>query len=329
MPGDGKRVVGGDGPEPLDHVYEQLVYGEAVASAQDRNLRTRVAVHRDTAGELSNESFDLHGNLLQLVRRFATDYRSVPSWDAPDPSGLLDAESFVTEQTFDGLGRARSTTTADGSVTVQRYNAANLLQSVTVTTDGLDTEVVRRIDYDVRGERQRIELGNGVVASYTYDRETNRLLRLRSALDGTALQDLRYTYNAVGNITHVVDDCVPTVWFANAMVTGERTYRYDARYRLVEATGREHAGQTSFGSTDNIDDASFAKRYDPTDSLDWRNYTEGYHYDASGNLDSWTHTAAPTIGSARPRTRPTATGCSTRWSARRPTRSATTRHTGS
>src|SRR5262249_33643482 len=97
-----------------------------------------------------------------------------------------------------------------------------------------------------------------------------------------------------GNLTHLVDGCVPTVWFANAMVTGESTYRYDPLYRLSEATGRVHAGQTAFGATDNASDASKLAGYAVTDVLACQTYTERYQYDPAGNLHQIAHTASAT-----------------------------------
>ncbi|HEX4982899.1 MAG TPA: SpvB/TcaC N-terminal domain-containing protein, partial [Ilumatobacteraceae bacterium] len=288
-----KRVVGGDDIAPLDHVYERIVYGESAVDAQGRNLRTRIERHYDTAGRIVNDRYDLQGNLTQMSRRFATDYRRVPNWQSVDPDAALDAETFVTTQTFDGLNRVQTTTSPDGSVTRQEYNAANLLETVTVTRGVTTEDLVRHIDYNARGERGVVEMGNGITSTYTYDAETFRLQGLRTVRAGGArLQDLSYTYDAVGNLTHVVDACVPTVWFANAMVTGTSTYRYDPLYQLVEATGREHAGQTSFGATDNTSDAAFAKQYDPLDALAWRNYTETFQYDVGGNIARWGHAAA-------------------------------------
>ena len=97
-----KRVVGGDDAVPLDNVYERIVYGENVNDAASRNLRSRVAVAYDTAGRVVNERFDLQGNLLQMSRRFATDYRILPHWGVADPDATLDAETFVTRTLWPG-----------------------------------------------------------------------------------------------------------------------------------------------------------------------------------------------------------------------------------
>jgi RHS repeat-associated protein len=133
-------------------------------------------------------------------------------------------------------------------------------------------------------------LGNDVSTDYVHDRETFRLIRLTSRRgDGTPLQDLHHTYDPVGNLTQLVDACVPTVWFDGAIVTGESTYAYDPLYELTSASGREHAGQLAFGATDNAFDAAMLERHDPSDVLAWQNYTQRYAYDAAGNITQTAH----------------------------------------
>jgi RHS repeat-associated protein len=286
-----KRVVGGDETQPLDHVFEHLVYGTDAS----KNLRTRVAVRYDTAGKVANLAFDFKGNLLASSRRFAKDYRSVPDWSGADPDSLLEAESFESTGVYDALNRVTERMTPDGSVYRPTYNRANLLETVAVTQNGTTKTLVRNVDYDARGRRSLVAYGNDVVTTFAYDRETFRLLRLTTRTrGGQALQDLHYTYDPVGNATHVVDTCIPTVWFDNAMVSGESRYTYDPLYQLSEATGREHAGQTAFGAGDNTADLGAGQQCAPGDLLAWRNYTDRYSYDNAGNLAHAAHVTGGT-----------------------------------
>ena len=57
------------------------------------------------------------------------------------------------------------------------------------------------------------------------------------------LQNLHYTYDPAGNITHIHDDAQQTIYFRNQRVEPSNDYTYDALYRLIQATGREHLGQ--------------------------------------------------------------------------------------
>jgi RHS repeat-associated protein len=288
-----KRVRGGDGPVPLDHVFELLVYGEGRPQDQSNNLRGQIAVRYDTAGRNENVKFDLHGNLAVRKRRFAADYRAIPNWDVAVPDDGLEAEVLTTSETHDALDRVTSRSTPDGTVHAPAYNAGNLIESLRITNGPFSEQVVAHISYDARGMRSRVVLGNDVTSTYRYDQHTLRLIRLRTTRgNGDVLQDLASTFDPVGNLTHLVDAAVPTVWRSNQVITGEATYRYDPVYRLVEATGREHAGQVDFGLTDNWTDAAMLRRHDPNDVLDWRTYTEHYHYDGSGNLDLLEHAAA-------------------------------------
>ncbi|MGH9138578.1 MAG: RHS repeat domain-containing protein, partial [Acidimicrobiales bacterium] len=289
-----KRVRGGDGPAPLDHVYERRLYGETVAGAADDNLRTRIAVQYDTAGKVENRAFDLAGNLVASARRFRAAYRTVADWSGP-VGGLdaaLEADEFVSTARYDGLGRVAERTAADGSVYQPGYNAANLLETVIVTQHAGPEVHVKGIDYDELGRRRRIVYGNDVAVTAEYDRETFRLLRLTTrSPGGVAIQDLRYTYDPMGNVTHLDDACVATVWFANHMVDGLSRFRYDPRYRLVEATGREHVAQAGPGPADNWSDDAFGHGVGPNDALAWRTYTEHYSFDPVGNLTTTVHQA--------------------------------------
>ena len=67
--------------------------------------------------------------------------------------------------------------------------------------------------------------------------------RGRTAAAAARLQNLHYTYDPAGNITHIQDDAQQTIYFRNKRVEPSNDYTYDALYRLIEATGREHLGQ--------------------------------------------------------------------------------------
>ena len=136
---------------------------------------------------------------------------------------------------------------------------------------------------------------------YTYDANRFRLTRLLTKRDisGTpvTIRDLNYTYDAVGNITAIEDDAQQTEFFSNTQVTPDRTFTYDALYRLIEATGREKValsqvtpGWSSYGgSTGGLPDGSAA-------NTALRSYTQTYDYDQVGNFNSMAH--SPSSGSS-------------------------------
>jgi RHS repeat-associated protein len=112
-------------------------------------------------------------------------------------------------------------------------------------------------------------------------------------VDKRTLQDLRYTYDPAGNITHIQDDAQQTIYFRNQRVEPSNDYVYDAVYRLLSAKGREHLGQT--GGQRNPPTASdafnqFHTHLDhPGDGDALGTYIEEYEYDAVGNFQTMHH----------------------------------------
>jgi YD repeat-containing protein len=164
---------------------------------------------------------------------------------------------------------------------------------------------VARVDYDAKGQRRRIDYRNGTSTRYTYDPLTFRLARLATRRDTSAFpgddphppeagwhgrlaQNLRYTYDPAGNVTHIRDDAQQAIYFRNRRVDPGNDYVYDALYRLVQATGREHLGQANGGrgrlSAPGAFDALHARLEHPGDGNAMGRYVERYVYDTAGNF---------------------------------------------
>ena len=217
------------------------------------------------------------------------------------------AETYTQIMAYDALNRiVRQYVWHKGvgsrvNVIEPHYNERGLLQNEDLTLEavktdegaenGISTEVVKAVQYDEKGQRKKIIYGNDVSTSYEYDDNTFRLIHLQTqrSSDSKCLQDLFYTYDPSGNITQIVDNAQPTVFFNNFQVNPENKYTYDALYRLIEARGREHAGQVIHGAYDNWHDCFFRKKLHPNDVMAWQNYTESYTYDAVGNILSMKH----------------------------------------
>lgn len=176
---------------------------------------------------------------------------------------------------------------------------------------------IENLDYDAKGQRLRVGYKNGASTRYGYDPETFRLVHLYTRRGATfttdcddpspppttmaapdvpppgvscGVQSLRYTYDAAGNITHIRDDAQQTVYFRNAIVEPTAEYTYDALFRLIDATGREHLGQV--GGTPvphSYNDAPRTGLLHPGDGDAMGRYLERYVYDAVGNLLSMQH----------------------------------------
>ena len=218
---------------------------------------------------------------------------------------------LITQTDYDALNRPATVTTPDGSIYRAAFNEASLLERVEVRLRGAATATpfVTNIDYNAKGQRVRIDYGNGATTRYDYDPFTFRLISLRTTRpadpdatasmlfkSATVVQDLRYTYDPVGNITRIEDAALNTTVQAG----GACDFIYDALYRLIAASGREHSGQAAFVLSP--DDASrrdypFAgARVHPNDLQGGlRDYVERYRYDPVGNIMQLAHHAGSNI----------------------------------
>ena len=313
-----RRVVRGSDPlqsDPrtlgADVEFEQIEYGEGVAGAAASNLRTRVHSARDPAGEIVNARFDFKGNLAEYSRAIVTDVEALPDWSG---GAAMDA-ALASETVYDALSRAVRETTPDGSTIRRTYNLAGQLESVEVNVQGEAnaTPVILATDYDAKGRRTRIELGaraspggDPVTTAYDYDPLTARLARMVTRRDpqdfagdcpqpppagwpGCRIQNLSYTYDSVGNVTHVRDDAQQRIFYANRRVEPSCDYTYDALYRLIGATGREHIGQPGAGAVPSYSDSPRARIPHPADGTAVATYTETYAYDDAANLTTLDH----------------------------------------
>lgn len=289
------KVLGGDSDTPLDHVFDRLFYGEPEPNPELKNLRGQVSKHYDTGGLIETPEYDFKGQPLSTTRKLLKNFKGVANWiDANLTLDLeVDSYTFITET--DALGRVIEQTVPDGSIITPAYNEAGLLNGETVVhvDPAITTTYIKDIDYNEKGQRNKIIYGNDVITNFYYDKETFRLKRLETKRQNNdPLQDWYYTYDSVGNISHIENKNIPVVFFNNQKISGVSAYTYDALYRLVEATGRENNTPLSFDSKDNWNDTAFMHQMNPGDPMAMRNYTQSYQYDEVGNILQMNHQAA-------------------------------------
>ena len=295
----------------IERLLLRTVFGESLdasaplptdppSAAQALNARGKPYQLYDCAGLLTNASFDFKGNLLSTSRQVAIDYTTEPDWTAAQAlnspvtifaavSALLEPVPFEASSTYDALNRVTSHKTPDLNVTVPTYNKANLLEAVTVQLHGGGQQlVISDLNYNARGQRVACSYGNGTSTSYSYDPKTFRLTELVTLRGGTKLQQLVYTYDPVGNIVVLRNNADDAPFFNDAaVVSGHGFYAYDAMYRLISATGREHPGTQPI----NTDPPRGATLPHANDLEALLLYTETYSYDDVGNIQQIKHTA--------------------------------------
>ena len=294
------------------------------------NLRGQPYKFHDTAGIVTSmgrnpvsgadEAFDFKGNLLRSSRQLVRNYKSTPDWSQIP---ALETETFGSTTRYDALNRpiqlvAPHSDRPGTRLNVIRpgYNEAKLLERVDVWLDQANEPVallsintatenfVGNVDYNAKGQRTRIRYGNGVSTTYEYEPLTFRLAHLLTDRGNgfpgdqpdppdpprSGIQNLSYFYDPAGNITRINDDAQQTIFFNGQKVEPSTDYEYDAIYRLMIATGREHIGQNASPQV-NEDDSPRMNQPLPTDSVAMRNYTERYIYDPVGNILRMVHQA--------------------------------------
>ena len=287
-----------------DKVILKTVYGEHAPENMAHNLRGKAYQVSDQAGFSECLDFDFKGNLISGVRQFAEDYKNTLDWAQ---SVTLLEKFYVSNSTYDALNRVTQTNTDDGSSSTRTYGRSGQIETIKAAVpsetpgQGREIQFVKNTDYNAHNQLTRIEYGNGAIGMRTYHPTTflttniqvTRLPGRESAAEVDELQNLSFTYDAVGNITYIRDDAQDSIFFRGQRVDPTNSYTYDAFYRLIEATGREHVGQTqgepagphvptTRSSVDTVLDH-------PSNSDAMSNYTEVYSYDLAGNIRSTQH----------------------------------------
>ncbi|PRQ06642.1 SpvB/TcaC N-terminal domain-containing protein [Enhygromyxa salina] len=299
-----------------EQLLERIVYGELLATPEATNHRGHVYRVYDGAGVATTAAFDFKGHALTEQRQLVASKTTTPDWSAllgettipamtTAAAPLLDAETFSASRKRDALGRVLTAISPDNSEVTYTYDEGGGLQRVELEHRGSPTtqSVVGEITYNARGQRERVVYGPAnsptTTTTYAYDPQTYRLTRLSTvrASDQNALQGLHYHYDPTGNITDIRDTAQQTVYFQNAVVEAANSYTYDATYRLIEATGREHASE---GTTQRThEQLPVGPQPMTSDPSAMRRYTQRYAYDSVGNILKMRHIPAAGNGWTR------------------------------
>ncbi|MDE1483003.1 RHS repeat domain-containing protein [Xenorhabdus bovienii] len=281
--------------QPADEaarITERFVWAGNSQAEKNSNLAGQCVRHYDTAGLNQTDSITLNGVPLSVTRQLLPDGTDA-DWQGDNESAWNDRlapESFITLSTADATGAVLTTTDAAGNLQRVAYDVAGLLTGSWLRlAGGTEQVIVKSLAYSAAGQKLREEHGNGVVTTYTYEPETQRLVGIKTerppghAQGAKVLQDLRYEYDPVGNVVKVTNDAEVTRFWRNQKVVPENTYVYDSLYQLVSATGREMGNigqQSTLLPTPSL-----------IDSSTYSNYSRTYNYDRGDNLTQIRHSA--------------------------------------
>ncbi|KIF63155.1 toxin [Pseudomonas fluorescens] len=241
---------------------EKMTYADATEDA-GHNLRGQMIELEDASGSLKFHSYALTGPALRETRTFHDD------------------KAFVSRRTFSPLNTVLETIDAAGHKQQPTYDVAGQLIHTRLQTNGQLNwhTVLNSAQYNADGQITEQHAGNGVISRWNYRAADGRLHRhYAKKSSGEKLQDYEYEYDAVGNITRILDHAYIPTFFRNQLVDGHREFSYDSLYRLIRATGYSDAPPK--------DDPG---RPQPTDPNDRRNFIETYDYGPGDNLVKTTH----------------------------------------
>ncbi|KAG8853111.1 hypothetical protein FRC20_001326 [Serendipita sp. 405] len=296
-------------------LVERAVFGETLASPENSNSRMALVHFDDQAGVSATDLYDFKGNPVTGKRILAQDYKSTIDWLESVP---LDNEEFKTTTSYDALNRAISIILPDGTIMRPKYNISGQIKQVEAMLAGEPgtTVFVSNIDYNARGQRTSITYRNGVSTTYEYDRLTNRLVHTITKRDpgafpgdcpkpplsgwpGCQIQNIFFTDDPMGNGTNIRDDAQQSIFFRNQRVDPTSSFIYDAIYRLIEASGREHLGLTGGLPNSPTPPGPYNRAQmgiaHPNDGKAMGVYTERYSYDRCGNILSMKHIGSQPI----------------------------------
>ena len=231
-------------------------------------------------GKTKFQEYDFKNNVLTLRKQFTVDYQNKIDWNE---NVNLQNEEFITQTTYDALNRPLTITQPDNTVASYVYNKGGLLEQVIHDT----TRYISNINYNEKGQREEVYYGNNTKTKSFYDAKTFRLKRLLTTRNNGVdiMQDLNYTFDAVGNIVQQNDNAQQTHYYSNQVIAPNCTYTYDPLYRLINATGRE---LTSLAMPTNEDFANNIGVHN-TAANAMQNYDHSYVFDELGNMqsDNW------------------------------------------
>jgi RHS repeat-associated protein len=257
-----KNYPSGSGMTNIVYSYDSAANGN-----YGKGLQTGMT---DASGTSSNV-YDARGRLIQETR-------------------TVNSVNYPTSYTYDGLNRVATITYPTGETVTNAYDAGGMPSTVSSSATG---NLVTGTTYNQLGNISEIDLNsgvnnNGVKTTYGYygtggTNDTTggyygQLWQIKSTNQSTTLQDIKYSWDANGNLTqqqNLVSGQTEnfTYDYLNRLTTSlgaySQTYTYDA---LGNITSMTNNGNTQF--------YSYGTKPDAVTQVG----SSSYAYDANGNM---------------------------------------------
>lgn len=273
-------VIMESSPTSKQILKERFTWGGADNKNIANNSVGKCTHHDFLAGRTEYGAYTLTGQSLIELRFITANTVKTPAHS-----------QYQTRNIYDATGQLLKQIDASGHEREWQYDRAGFLKQSSVQLQSDKKQlVIKAIDYSAAGQKLRVERGNGLVTTYEYEPETQRLLHVKTqrpqghVLGAKIMQDLRYEYDPVGNIICLKNDAEATRYWRNQKIVPENRYVYDSLYQLVSATGRESANQKTPASMQSQSVTTLVK-----DAQSYTNYTRLYTYDSGGNLVQLRH----------------------------------------
>ena len=222
----------------------------------------RLAKRTDIAGYESFQ-YDVFGNVSETDRLFV-----IPTENY--------ACRFRTRFNYDALGRITCITYPDGEQVMYSYIAGRLSR----ISSGNNT-YLSEIKYNPYEKPICYHFGNGYTTEYTYDSTRLWMTRQKNYNANYLLQDLRYVYDAIGNI-HYIEQIADSVgWLGGEYILD---YQYDSLSRLIRTDMSSHY----FGNYANYNmtySSSGLVGEKICNDMPW-DYQYGYKFNSNGYLQN-------------------------------------------
>ena len=211
-------------------------------------------------GGNETRKYDHLGNVSQTQT-------TLPNMSSTTPASV----TFPMSYTYDWLGRMQTMTfpnwvdhgfkfiAGPGELVTYTYDHGGNLDKITgkdqtpnpsQTSAPLNFTYLTHIGYNEFEQRTVFTAGNGIATTYGYDADTRRLTDINASARGqqevflgkpaTPFNRIHYTYDLVGNITHMVNNVSVQPWKNAPVMVGpmDVSYTYDNLYQLRSMTGK-------------------------------------------------------------------------------------------